>query len=340
MTRKINVGVVGATGLVGEVFLKLLAERQFPIDRLRLYASERSKGATRTFNDQILEVETLKEDCFKGLDLVFFSSGEDISREWAPRAVAQGAFAVDNSSAFRMDPSKQLCVPEINGHLLPKPGTPALIANPNCSTIQLVMALHPLLKNFGIESVHVATYQAVSGAGLAGQEELRRQLKAWVQDDNLPSPETFPHTIAMNCIPQIGSFTDSGFCTEENKIMGESKKILADSSLRLSAFTVRVPAWNAHSEAVWVRLKQKPDRQAVLQALHAQDGLVVDETADTYPVALKFDDQNPVAVGRLHQDLEDPQTWLMWIVSDNLRKGAALNGLQIAERIFDISPAP
>lgn len=340
MKNSLKVGVVGATGMVGEVFLRLLEERRFPIDELRLFASERSDGLSRTVAGQSIKVEKLSKERLSGLDLVFFSSGDDVSKEWAPIAVELGAVAVDNSAAFRMDSSVPLVVPEVNGHLL-KNTKGQLIANPNCSTIQLVMALKPLLKNFGLESVHVATYQAVSGAGKAGQEELKNQLVQWLEGSS-PTPQTFPHPIAMNCIPQIGSFQPNGFCTEELKIMHESKKILEDHSFRISAFTVRVPAWNSHSEAVWIRLKKVADKQKILASLNSQTGLQVQDNlaANDYPLALQLDKNDPVAVGRIHQDLDDPQTWLMWIVSDNLRKGAALNGLQIAERIFDIKPAP
>lgn len=339
MNGHINVGIVGATGMVGEVFLQLLEERQFPVKSLKLFASDRSKGQTRKFRGQDIEIDVPSREGFRGLDLVFFSSGDDISKEWAPVAVEEGAVAVDNSAAFRMDDSKLLVVPEVNGHLLPKAGTPALIANPNCSTIQLVVALNPLRKDFGLESVHVATYQAVSGAGRAGQEELEAQTRAWSGGGNPPSPQTFPHPIAMNAIPQIGGFQANGFCSEELKIMRETKKILGDSSFRVSAFTVRIPAWNSHSEAAWIRLKKDATREDVLASLSRQQGLVIEDepSRSVYPLATSYDGKNPVAVGRIHQDLEDPRTWLMWIVSDNLRKGAALNGIQIAERIFDLS---
>lgn len=337
----LKVGVVGATGMVGEVFLELLVERNFPVKGLKLFASDRSKGQTRDFKNHKIPIDVLEEGCFKGLDLVFFSSGDDISKEWAPKCVAEGAYAVDNSAAFRMDPHTPLCVPEVNGQLLDSDGRsmPKIIANPNCSTIQLVVALRPLMLAFGLESVHVASYQAVSGAGKAGQEELMAQTKAWAADQNPPLPQTFPHTIAMNAVPQIGSFNSQGFCSEEVKIMNETKKILGRNDFRVSAFTVRIPAWNAHSEAVWVRLKKSATRAEVTSALKNQPGLVVEDDAaqSVYPTAAQYDGKDPVAVGRIHQDLDDPQTWMMWVVADNLRKGAALNGIQIAERIFDIN---
>lgn len=336
----VNVGIVGATGMVGEVFLQLLEERNFPVGQLKLFASANSKGKTLKFKGKDYEIDVPSEQGFKGLDLVFFSSGDDISKEWAPIAVKVGAVAVDNSAAWRMDDSKLLVVPEVNGDLLPKKGTPALIANPNCSTIQLVVALNPLRKDFGLESVHVATYQAVSGAGRDGQIELHAQTKAWVEGTNPPNPKTFPHPILNNAIPQIGSFQPNGFCSEEIKIMRESKKIMNDNSFRISAFTVRIPAWNSHSEAVWVRLKKEVSREEILKSLSKQEGLVIEDEPgkSVFPLASNWSEKNPVAVGRIHQDLEDPRTWMLWIVSDNLRKGAALNGIQIAERIFDLIP--
>lgn len=338
--NSVNVGIVGATGMVGEVFLQLLEERNFPVGNLKLFASASSKGKTLKFKGKDYTIDVPSEAGFKGLDLVFFSSGDDISKEWAPVAVKAGAVAVDNSAAWRMDDSKLLVVPEVNGGLLPKKGTPALIANPNCSTIQLVVALNPLRKDFGLESVHVATYQAVSGAGRDGQTELAAQTKAWVEGGNPPDPKTFPHPILNNAIPQIGSFQANGFCSEEIKIMRESKKIMNDNSFRISAFTVRIPAWNSHSEAVWVRLKKEVSREEILKSLSKQEGLVIEDEPgkSVFPLASKWSEKNPVAVGRIHQDLEDPRTWMLWIVSDNLRKGAALNGIQIAERIFDLIP--
>ncbi len=334
--EKLKIGVVGATGLVGETFLKLLRERQTPIEELRLFASEGSSGQTLAFGGQKLSVSALKPDSFAGLDVVFFSAGESVSAEWAPRAVKAGAWAIDNSSAFRMDSDTLLCVPEINGHELRADPTPRIVANPNCSTIQLVLALNPLLRDFGLDSVIVSTYQAVSGAGREAQGELLGQLN----NSDVPA-KVFPVQVAFNAIPQIGSFSDNGFCSEELKIMSETKKILnAPSNLRVSAMTVRIPALNSHSESVWVRLGKKVSRAQILDSLRAQEGVLVNEALDSYPTAHLTSGTNPVHLGRLHQDLDDPQTWIFWLVADNLRKGAALNGLQIAERIFDINPRP
>lgn len=334
MKRKLKVGVVGATGMVGQTFMKLLEEREFPIAELRPFASENSLGKKIDLQGQSWACQILKPGCFDGLDLVFFSSGDDISKEWAPLAVKAGAFAVDNSAAFRMDPNTVLVVPEVNGDLVNKDAKPQIIANPNCSTIQLVVALKPLLDNFGLEEVRVSTYQAVSGAGQAGFDELIEQTSTH-QNGNL-NPKTFPHTILFNCIPQIGSFDDQGYCSEEVKIMKETRKILGQDALKVSAFTVRIPALNAHSESVWVTLKKEVTRDQVLAALKDFDGIVVqDEPKQSiYPLARDASGKDPVFVGRVHRDPENPKMWLMWVVADNIRKGAALNGIQIAERIF------
>lgn len=335
----INVGVVGATGVVGEEFQKLLHQRNFPVGELRLFASDKSAGTKMIFRDKKIDVQALSSGCFNGLDLVFFSSGDDISRDWAPRAVQDGAFAIDNSAAFRMKEDVHLVVPEVNGDLLPNKDKPAIIANPNCSTIQLVMALKPLDDDFGVTQVRVASYQAVSGAGRGGKDELLDQLKTHAEGRGQMKKEVFAHPIAFNCLPHIGSFNDEGFSSEEMKIMKETKKILRKPDLFVSAFTVRVPALNAHSEVAWVTFKQSMTREQLIQSLENMDGVeVLDNPKEAqYPTALMASGQDPVYVGRIHRDLEDENTWLMWIVSDNLRKGAALNGIQIAERIFDLS---
>jgi aspartate-semialdehyde dehydrogenase len=346
MNKTINIGVVGATGVVGETFLSLIEERKFPAGEIRLFASEASAGLTRKCLDQEWSVRALSEGCFAGLDLVFFSSGEDISEVWAPKAVEAGAFAVDNSSAFRMNEKFPLVVPEVNGDLLPKIGADrevgrgskaaTIIANPNCSTIQLVVALAPLQKKFGLKHVRVASYQSVSGAGRNGIEELFSSTREALEG-NEPTPVTFPASIAFNCIPQIGRIGDDGFSTEEAKIMNETQKILRAPQLPVSAFTVRVPTMNSHAEAVWVTLNvDGVSESQVIEALRSQDGLVVGSPVEGpgYPMQTDVSGRDPVYVGRIHRDRADKNTWLMWIVSDNLRKGAALNGIQIAERIF------
>ena len=335
--RKLKVGVVGATGMVGQSFMQTLQQRNFPVEELRPFASENSLGKKISLQGREFPVQVLKPGCFDGLDLVFFSSGDDISKEWAPQAVKSGAWAVDNSAAFRMDSDIHLVVPEVNGDLLNGKNAPQIIANPNCSTIQLVVALDPLFKKFGIEQIHVASYQAVSGAGQPAHDELLLQTESY-KTNSQPKSQNFPHTMAFNCIPQIGSFNEFGFSSEEMKIMKETRKIMRAPNIRVSAFTVRVPVLNAHAEVAWVKLSKKVSKDQIWAAWSEASGLVIqdDPKNSVYPLQNKASGQDPVFVGRLHQDLDDPQTWIMWIVADNIRKGAALNGIQIAERIFDI----
>ena len=328
--RALKVGLVGATGVVGETFTNILEEYAQPIAELRPFASQNSLGLNIELAGKKWPVQVLKPGCFDGLDMVFFSSGDDISKEWAPEAVKAGAFAIDNSNAFRMDKGINLVVPEVNGNLLNADSKPQIIANPNCSTIQLVVVLKPLLDKFGLEDVTVSTYQAVSGAGLPGYEELLNQTKNYQEADH--TPKAFSKQILFNCIPQIGSFTDDGFTTEETKIMNESVKILNAPDLKVSAFTVRIPALNSHSEAVWVTLKKEVTKEEVVNALGNSEGIAV--LTEDYPTPLEVSGEEPVFVGRIHQDRHNKKRWLMWVVSDNLKKGAALNGLQIAEKIY------
>lgn len=332
----VKTGIVGATGMVGEVFMSLLQEREFPVDELRLFASESSKGNTVNFGDQEIELQVLEEGCFDGLDLVFFSSGDPISKEWAPKAVAAGAFAVDNSAAYRMDENTPLVVPEINADLIPEKGKPCIIANPNCSTIQLVVALNPLAKKFGLQKVTVSTYQAVSGAGKVARDELLEQITDLLNQEEEIYAESFPHPIAFNTIPQIGSFDDEGFCSEERKIMKETKKILGLPNLPVSAFTVRIPTLNGHGESVFFQLSKEATLPEIKKILSESDGIEVqdDPATSEYPTVLALAGTDPVYIGRIHKDPSTENGWIMWVVADNIRKGAALNGIQIAEKIF------
>ena len=328
--RPLKIGLVGATGVVGETFINLIEEHALPIAELRPFASVNSLGQKLQLAGKDWSVQVLKQNCFDGLDMVFFSSGDDISKEWAPIAVKAGAYAIDNSNAFRMEKDILLIVPEVNGVHLKPDLKPQVIANPNCSTIQLVVALKPLQDAFGISDVTVATYQAVSGAGLPGYDELIYQTQNY-QDADL-EPKAFSKQILFNCIPQIGTFADDGFSTEETKIMDESVKILENTNLKVSAFTVRIPALNSHSEAVWVTLDKQATQLEVINALEQAEGLVFMQK--DFPTPLEVSGEEPVYVGRLHQDKHNPKRWLMWVVSDNLKKGAALNGLQIAQKLF------
>ncbi len=335
-TRMLRVGIVGGTGLVGGEFIKIFEQRKFPIEELRVFASQSSQGQKLRFRKQEIMIKSLEDGCFKNLDVVFFSSGEQLSLEWAPKAVRDGALVIDNSAAFRMNAEVPLVVPEVNGHIL-KSFKPMIIANPNCSTIQLVVALAPLQKTLGITKVNVSTYQSVSGAGRDAIEELKSQCLA-VLNNNSVTPNIFPHQIAFNNIPQIGSFEENGYCAEEIKIMNETRKILEMPELKISAFTVRTPSMNSHSEAVWVTLKSKTHREQITTLLNKSPGIqVIDGLSESkYPTAIQANGTDPVYVGRIHQDLNDPYTWILWIVSDNLRKGAALNAIQIAEHVYKI----
>ncbi len=324
-----SVAIVGATGLVGSLFLELLKKRKFKVTDLHLFASDKSVGQKIKFEKKIYAVKKLGPGCFDGVDFAFFSSGDNISSEWAPIAAKAGATVIDNSAAFRMNPRNNLIVPEINGHLLGAKRRAEVIANPNCSTIQLVMALKPLFDDFGLDDVRVSTYQSVSGAGRAAAEELKAEVKAVLNDKKFKTKE-FVRPIAFNTIPQVGSIDEDGFCSEEKKIMQETKKILAADSFKISAFTVRVPSLNGHAESVWVTLKKDVSREAVIASLKKMPGIKVHEEIGDYPT-VRFNADNFVHVGRLHKDPDHENTWMMWIVSDNLLKGAALNGIQIAE---------
>ncbi len=328
--KPLKIGLVGATGVVGETFINLLEEYAYSVEEFRPFASQNSEGLKLVLAGHKWAVQTLKPGCFNGLDMVFFSSGDDISKEWAPQAVKAGAFAIDNSNAFRMDQNISLVVPEVNGHLLSADSKPQIIANPNCSTIQLTIALKPLLDHYGIDEVVVSTYQAVSGAGLPGYEELLEQTKNFQIPDH--EGKVFPKQILFNCIPQIGSFDGNGYSSEETKIMNETPKILGQADLKISAFAVRIPALNSHSEALWVTLKKDVTREELLKTMDEFPGLAMMDT--DYPTPLEVSGEEPVFVGRVHRDLYNPKKWLMWVVSDNLKKGAALNGLQIADLIF------
>lgn len=331
MSRQFKVGLVGATGMVGKVFVQLLAERKFPLAELRPFASDNSQGKKISLGGKDWEIQTLRPQCFDGLDLVFFSSGDDISKDWAPQAVRSGAYVIDNSAAFRMDTEVPLIVPEVNWQ--PEGlGKPCIIANPNCTTIQLVVALKPLRDQFGLDSVKVSSYQAVSGAGQAGHDELLRQTAEYQKPSH--TPQTFSRQILFNCVPQIGSFNDQGYSSEEMKVIKETRKILGLADLKVSAFTVRIPALNSHSESVWVTLKKKVGFAEVVGALKKGEGLLIKENHAEFPTSAEASGQDPVFVGRIHQDLDDPHTWLLWVVADNLKKGAALNGIQIAEKLL------
>ena len=333
--NELSVGIVGATGVVGETFCTLLRDSKYSFRETRFFASVKSAGKKIKFRDHECEVQVLNENCFQGLDLVFFSSGDSISKEWVPRAVNQGAIAIDNSAAYRMDPQVPLIVPEVNFQQISEPTKPRVIANPNCSTIQLVVVLNAL-KEWGPKELRLASYQSVSGAGKEGIQDLLDQSRD-VLEGREPAPGShFQFPIAFECQPKIGSYNDQLFCSEEIKIMNETKKILSMPKLKISAFTVRVPTINGHGEALWIQFDKSPGLQAMESALRQDPQICYlkqegDKSFHSYGEAKGH---SRVFVSRLRQDL-DFGDYMMWIVADNLYRGAASNGFLIAERIFD-----
>ncbi|USG67984.1 aspartate-semialdehyde dehydrogenase [Brevibacillus ruminantium] len=335
-----NVAVVGATGAVGQQMIRILEERNFPIKQLKLLASSRSAGKTVKFRGQDIVLEEATPDSFAGVDYALFSAGGAISKDLAHHAVRHGAVVIDNTSAFRMDPEVPLVVPEVNmDAALAHKG---IIANPNCSTIQMVAALKPLYDRYGIDRIIVSTYQAVSGAGASAIQELLTQSRD-VLDGKEPDCKVLPvgklpvhHQIAFNAIPQIDVFTENGFTYEEMKMINETKKIFGDDSVAVSATCVRIPVVYGHSEAVYVELKEEFDLAEVKALLEKAPGIVlVDEPEQQrYPLATDATGKLDVFVGRLRRDLYHQRGLHMWIVSDNLLKGAAWNTVQIAEELI------
>ena len=334
-----NVAVVGATGAVGEQIIGLLEKRDFPIAELKLLSSARSAGTKLTFKGKEYTVEEATPNSFTGVEIALFSAGGDVSKALAPHAVEQGAVCIDNTNAYRMDPDTPLVVPEVN---LDKVNEhKGIIANPNCSTIQLVAALKPLQDRYGITRIIVSTYQAVSGAGSRAIDELLRQTRE-VLDGNEANPDILPvgslpvkHQIAFNAIPQIDKFQENGYTMEEMKMVRETKKILDDESLDVTATCVRIPVVYGHSESVYVELKNDYELEDVKNLLADAPGVVLvdDPAGQLYPLATDAAGKPEVFVGRLRRDLGQARGLNLWIVSDNLLKGAAWNAVQIAEFI-------
>ncbi|MGG1313411.1 MULTISPECIES: aspartate-semialdehyde dehydrogenase [Cohnella] len=334
-----NVAVVGATGAVGEQIIRLLAERNFPIKSLKLLSSARSAGTQIEFKGKTYTVEEAKPESFDGVEIALFSAGGDVSKALIPEAVARGAVCIDNTNAYRMDPDTPLVVPEVNIHKVAE--HKGIISNPNCSTIQMVVALKPLYDRYGISRIIVSTYQAVSGAGARAINELLRQSRAVLNGDDV-NPDILPvaslpvkHQIAFNAIPQIDKFQDNGFTLEEMKMIRETKKIMGDDSIDVTATCVRIPVVYGHSESVYVELKQDFDLEEVKSLLANAPGVVLqdDPANQVYPLATEAAGKNETFVGRVRRDLSNPRALNMWIVSDNLLKGAAWNAVQIAEHI-------
>jgi len=332
--RQFKVAVVGATGAVGETMLSILAERRFPVGELVALASERSAGGMVAYGDDEVMVRDLAGFDPAGVDIALFSAGGSVSKQYAPAFAAAGAVVIDNSSAFRQDPDVPLVVAEVNPEAAGQRPR-GIIANPNCSTMQMVVALAPIHRAVGIERINVATYQSVSGAGRAAMEELGRQTGALLNFQGA-EPERFPVQIAFNLIPHIDEFMDNGFTREEMKLVWETRRILGDESIQVNPTAVRVPVFYGHSEAVHIETRDKLDAARARELLAAAPGVTVvdDRAPGGYPTPVTHaSGRDAVFVGRIREDLSHPRGLDLWIVSDNIRKGAALNAVQIAELV-------
>ncbi len=330
--KKVNVAIAGATGAVGGAMLDVLARRDFPLGELRLLASERSVGKKLKFKGEEIAVQLLSKDAFTGIDIALFSAGGDRSLEFGPAAAAAGAVVVDNSSAYRMDPEIPLVVPEVNPHAIAAYKKRGIIANPNCSTIQMLVALKPILDKVGIKRIVVSTYQAVSGTGAQAIEELQQQVMDYAAGKTLTS-KVYPHQIAFNCLPHIDSFLDSGYTKEEMKMVNETRKIFEDDSIGVTATTVRVPVVYGHSESVNIETKSKITAAEVKELMQTAPGvkLADDPANNVYPLATDCAGKFETLVGRIREDESIANGINLWVVADNILKGAALNAVQIAE---------
>lgn len=334
----VNVAIVGATGAVGTEMVRILEERNFPIKDLHLLASRRSAGKTLFFKGKELPVKELTPESFNGVEIALFSAGASVSRAFVPHCVRAGAVAVDNTSAFRMDEGVPLVVPEVNPEEIPR--HKGIIANPNCSTIQMVLVLKPIHDAARVKRVVVSTYQAVSGAGWEAILELEEETEA-ILNERKYKRKLFPHQIAFNCIPQIpqsDAFLPNGYTSEEMKMIDETKKIMGDQSIRVTATTVRVPVVRGHSESVNIETEKKLTAKEAREILSRAPGVVVydDPQKQHYPLATLAAGRDETFVGRIREDLSIENGLNLWVVSDNLRKGAALNAVQIAERLVQL----
>ena len=320
-----KVAVIGATGMVGTVMLKVLTERKFPVTELIPVASKTSVGKTISWQDNDYRVHSLQEALLKKPDLALFSAGSACSLAWAPKFAAVGTSVVDNSSAWRMKVGHKLIVPEINANELT--AADKIIANPNCSTIQMVLALNPLHKRYGLERIIVSTYQSITGTGVKAMQQLQNE------EQGLQGAMAYPYPIYRNCLPHCDDFTSTGYTKEEMKLVHETRKIIGDKNIGITATAVRVPVMDGHSESINVTFKNDFDMRTVRMTLHEADGLVLQDNTEmnTYPMPKYAAGKDAVFVGRLRRDASFKNTLNMWVVSDNLRKGAATNTVQIAE---------
>jgi len=333
-----HVAIVGASGAVGDRMTRLLEERDFPVSSIKFLASSRSVGKSVYFRGESHPIQELSAHSFDGVDIVLSSTPAAVSRQWSPRAAAAGAVVVDNSSAFRMDPDVPLVVPEVNPRdILRHQG---IIANPNCSTIQMVVALKPLHDAARVRRVIVSTYQSVSGAGMKGMDELERQTEARVNGAPMPLPAKFAHPIIGNCIPHIDDFLPNGYTKEEMKMVNETRKIMGDPTIEVSPTCVRVPVPLSHSESIMVETERPvtPDQARTIWSTAPGVTLLDDPMVGQYPLAALAAGKDDVFVGRIRQDLSRPSWLLFWCVCDNLRKGAATNAVQIAEKLLELAP--
>ncbi len=336
MSKTYDVAVVGATGAVGEAMLAILAESKFPVGQVYALASSRSAGKLAAFGDKNLKVQNLAEFDFTKVQIGLFSAGAAISAEYAPKAAAAGCVVIDNTSQFRYDPDIPLVVPEVNPHAIARYTTRGIIANPNCSTIQMLVAIKPIYDAVGIARINVATYQAVSGTGKEAIEELAVQSAALLNGKPI-EPQVYPKQIAFNVLPHIDVFQDNGYTKEEMKMVWETQKIMDDDTIKVNPTAVRVPVFYGHSEAVHIETRDKITAATARDILSRAPGIVVlDEQADGgYPTAVtEAAGQNPVYVGRIREDISHPRGLNLWVVADNVRKGAALNSVQIAEQLI------
>src|SRR5271157_1274235 len=330
--KEFTVAVVGATGAVGNEMIDTLAQRKFPVRSLKLLASERSLGVSLPYKGEDVPVDVLDENSFKGIQIALFSAGGSISEKFAPIAAAGGCVVIDNTSAFRMDPDVPLVVPEVNAHAIKDYKKRRIIANPNCSTIQMVVALKPLHDAARIKRVVVSTYQAVSGTGKKAIYELETQVRALFNNEEVEK-KVYPHQIAFNCLPHIDVFLENGYTKEEMKMVNETKKIMEDETIQVTATTVRVPVFYGHSESVNVEFEKELTPEAARKLLENAPGVKVadDPKKNIYPLAIYAAGKDETFVGRIRKDESVKYGLNLWIVADNIRKGAALNAVQIAE---------
>lgn len=334
MSKSYQVAILGATGAVGRELLELLENRNFPVDNLRLLASERSVGQKLQFRGESLPVEAVSDRAFDNVDLVLASAGGTTSKTWAPKAVAAGAVVIDNSSAFRMNPEVPLVVPEVNPQAAAT--HKGIIANPNCTTILMVVAIYPLHKIRPIQRIIAATYQSASGAGAKAMEEVKTQTKAILSGEE-PVAEVFPYPLAFNLFPHNSPLNDLGYCEEEMKMVNETRKILRNQEIRITATCVRVPVLRAHSEAINLEFENPLSPEEAKEILSQAPGvkLVEDWRANYFPMPIEATGKDEVLVGRIRQDISHPRSLELWLCGDQIRKGAALNAIQIAELLVE-----